>query len=409
MPDCRFCARPLETTLVNLGKMPPANSFLDSEEDIGTETTYPLHARVCDNCLLVQVENVVLPEDLFSDYSYFSSYSSTWVQHARKFVRSTATDLRLGPKSLVIEVGSNDGYLLTHFIGLGVPSLGIDPAANVAKVAMERGIPTEIAFFGTKTAEALQRRGMMADLLVANNVLAHTPELNDFVAGLALLLRPGGVLSLEFPHLLQLLRGVQFDTIYHEHYSYFCLLTAERILSAHGLAIYDVEELPTHGGSLRIWANLSGKGARPTSPQLETLRIAELEAGLGAQTIYAQFAGKVETCRNSVRGFLDGALARGESVIAYGAAAKGNTLLNYCGVTPDEISYVADCSPHKQGKILPGSHIPVVDPSCVRETRPDYLFVLAWNLRDEICEQMSYIRDWGGKFVFPIPETEVVA
>lgn len=407
-PRCRFCAAPLERTFVDLGEMPLANAYPITIEDTRREARYPLHARVCDQCLLVQVGEVVTPAELFSNYAYFSSFSTSWVEHARCFAESSIKDLALGPDSLVVEVASNDGYLLRHFRAAGVPVLGIDPAANVAKAAIAAGIDTEVAFFGIDKAEDLKKREMQADLLVANNVFAHVPDLNDFTAGLARAIKPGGVLSIEVPHLLNLIERVEFDTIYHEHYSYFSLLAAERVLEAHGLAVFDVEELATHGGSLRIWAVLSNV-VRPESARLAAVREKEAVAGLADPDVYAGLQVGAERCRRSLREFLTSAKEAGKSVAAYGAAAKGNTLLNYCGVSPGDIAYVADRSPHKQGRFLPGSHIPIQHPDRVVETHPDYLLILAWNLRDEVCEQMATIRDWGGRFVIAVPEIEVVA
>jgi len=407
-PACRFCAASLDRTFVDLGEMPLANAYPGSAEEADREPRYPLHARVCDRCMLVQVDDVVTPQELFSDYAYFSSYSSTWVDHARHFAETAVQDLRLGSGSLVLEVASNDGYLLQHFRTEGVPVFGVDPAANVAKVAIAAGIPTEVAFFGVETAERLAKQGALADLLVANNVFAHVPDLNDFTAGLAIALSPGGVVSIEVPHLLRLIEGVAFDTIYHEHYSYFSLMSAERVLAAHGLIVYDVEQLPTHGGSLRIWAAHAG-AHRTGSARLESLREEESAHGLATPEVYEDFTRRVEQCRRSLTGFLTNARDAGRTVVAYGAAAKGNTLLNYCAIHAQDVAYVVDRSPHKQGRFLPGSHLPIHHPDRVAETRPDYLLVLPWNLRNEILEQMDYIRSWGGRFVIPVPEVEVVS
>ncbi len=405
---CRFCTAPLHRTFVDLGEMPLANAYPGSIEEADREPRYPLHARVCDRCMLVQVDDVVTPQELFSDYAYFSSYSSSWVDHARKFAETAVRHLGLGSDSLVLEVASNDGYLLQHFRGAGVPVLGVDPAANVAQVAIEAGIPTDVAFFGVDAAKRLVTRGVQADLLVANNVFAHVPDLNDFTAGLAIALKPGGVVSIEVPHLLKLIERVAFDTIYHEHYSYFSLMSAERVLAAHGLVVYDVEQLPTHGGSLRILAG-HGDVHRSCSARLETLRAEEAAVGLGAPDVYAGFAAQVERCRRSLIDFLTKAREAGQTVVAYGAAAKGNTLLNSCGVHSQDVAYVVDRSPHKQGRLLPGSHLPIHHPDQVAETRPDYLLVLPWNLRNEVLDQMAHIRSWGGRFVIPVPEVEVIS
>jgi SAM-dependent methyltransferase len=403
---CRLCHAALERTLVDLGDMPLANAYLASAEDARFERRYPLHARVCEACWLVQVEPVVDPGVIFSEYAYFSSVSSSWSEHARRFAAQAIQQLGLTTDSLVLEVASNDGYLLRHFASAGIRVLGVEPAANVAAVAVAAGLRTEVAFFGTEMALRLGDDGVSADLVVANNVLAHVPDLHDFVAGLALALRPEGTLVIEFPHLLRLIEGVQFDTIYHEHYSYFSLLSAERALAAHGLSVFHVETLATHGGSLRLWAAHASQG-RPASRQLVDLRAEESRSGLDGAAPYDGFTSRVERCRESVLNFLADARGRAQTVVAYGAAAKGNTLLNYCGVTTADIPYVVDRSLHKQGRLLPGSHIPVRPPGSVTETRPPYLLVLAWNLRDEILADMAYIRQWGGRFVIPVPEVEI--
>ena len=407
-PACRLCRAPLTTTFVDLGSTPLANAYL-RPDDVAAgreEPRYPLHVLVCDRCLLVQLEAVVSPEALFEDYAYFSSYSDSWVEHGRRFAASAVADLGLGPDSLVVEVASNDGYLLQHFVAAGVPVLGIEPAANVAAVAVERGIPTEPAFFGRQTATDLVRRGRRADLIVANNVLAHVPDLDDFVAGFALVLEPGGILSIEFPHLLNLMEQVQFDTIYHEHFSYFSLLTAEEALAGHGLAVIDVEELPTHGGSLRVWAAHAEAG-RAVSPTVAEVRAQEAAAGLDTLDGYRGFGPRVEECRRGALDFLRQARDDDKATVAYGAAAKGNTLLNYCGVTTADIAYVADRSREKQGRLLPGSHLPVVAPERIFETRPDYVVILPWNLHQEISAQLAGIAEWGGRFVTFVPEVRV--
>jgi SAM-dependent methyltransferase len=405
-PVCRLCHAALHRTLLDLGDMPLANAYLATAEDADFERRYPLHARVCESCWLVQVEPVVEPAVIFSDYAYFSSVSSSWSEHARRFAGRAIQELALTTDSLVLEVASNDGYLLRHFASAGIRVLGVEPAANVAAVAVAAGISTEVAFFGAEMALRLAAGGVAADLVVANNVLAHVPDLHDFVAGLALALKPEGTLVLEFPHLLQLIEGVQFDTIYHEHYSYFSLLSAERALAAHGLSVFDVEALTTHGGSLRLWAAHASHG-RPASQPLLNLRSEEARAGLDGTAPYDSFSPRVERCRQSILNFLSDARDRAQSVVGYGAAAKGNTLLNYCGATTADIPYVVDRSPHKQGSLLPGSHIPVRAPELVAETRPAYLLVLAWNLRQEILADMAHIRKWDGRFVIPVPEVEI--
>jgi len=403
---CRLCGAPVTTTFVDLGQTPLANAYLRPDDLARPEPRYPLHTLVCDGCLLVQLEALVSPDELFSDYAYFSSYSDSWVEHSRRFVESSLARLALGPESLVVEVASNDGYLLQHFVAAGVPVLGIEPARNIAQTAVARGVPTEAAFFGRATAEGLVGRGLTADLVVANNVLAHVPDLDDFVAGLALVLEPSGVVSIEVPHLLRLIEDTQFDTIYHEHFSYFSLLTAARALGDHGLVVFDVEQLDTHGGSLRIWSAPEAAGREPTD-RLGDVRRQEAEAGLDRIETYAGFGARVERCRRGVVEFLAAARADGRSVVAYGAAAKGNTLLNYCGVSPADITFVADRSPEKQGRLLPGSHIPVVAPGRIAETKPDFVVILPWNLRREISTQLAEVTGWGGQFVTFVPDVAV--
>jgi SAM-dependent methyltransferase len=406
-PRCRFCRAPLHRTLVDLGEMPLANAYPATLEEAQSERRYPLHARVCGLCWLVQVDEVVSREELFSDYAYFSSFSASWVEHARRFAAMSVERWNLDGASLVVEVASNDGYLLRHFQAAGAPVLGVDPAANVAQEAIAAGVPTEVAFFGVATATQMVRRGRRASLLIANNVLAHVPDINDFAAGIGILLAPTGIVSIEFPHLLQLIERAEFDTIYHEHYSYLSLLAAERILDAHGLSVFDVEELTTHGGSLRIWA-AHRDVPRPVSERLVDVRRKESQAGMAGPDLYRGFGLRVENCRRSVLAFLAAAAAAGDTVVAYGAAAKGNTLLNHCQVTTADIGYVVDRSSHKQGRFLPGSHLPIRSPDAVFETRPRYLMILPWNLRDEICAQMAAIRAWGGEFVIPVPEIQTI-
>jgi SAM-dependent methyltransferase len=403
---CRACFSPRLRAFVDLGETPSANAYRRPDEKDKPEIRAPLRTVVCEDCRLVQVDYDMLPSDLFSDYAYFSSYSTSWVEHARRFCVAARERLGLGPASRVIEIASNDGYLLRHFVELGVPVLGIEPAANVAEVAVAAGVPTEVRFFGVETARDLVRRRLAADLIVGNNVLAHVPDLNDFVAGLALALKDQGVISLEFPHLLRLIQEVQFDTIYHEHFSYFSLLAIERVMHRHGLALFDVEELPTHGGSLRIWVAKDGRAELPGG--LAKVRADEAAAKLDRNEIYDGFAARVGQCRQALLAFLAQARQERRTVVGYGAAAKGNTLLNSCGVTSADIPYVVDRNPHKQGRLLPGSQIPVADPSRVFETKPDYLLILPWNLKHEIMGQMAEIRGWGGRFVIPVPEAMVL-
>lgn len=404
---CRSCGAPLVRNFLDLGSTPLANAYLSDAERAEAEPRYPLHVKVCEACLLVQLAHDVSPQVLFSDYAYFSSYSDSWVRHAADFAAMATRRFQLGGTSQVVEVASNDGYLLKHFKALRIPVLGIEPAANVAQTAIAAGISTEIRFFGEETARDLAGRGLQADLIVGNNVFAHVPDLNDFVEGLAVLVKPEGVISLEFPHLLQLIQGVQFDTIYHEHFSYFSLIAVERVMAAHGLRVFDVKELPTHGGSLRVFACRASAG-RPTEDTVSSLRRREEAAGLFNIETYDRFAESVERCRRSVLGFVAEVRKAGKSIVGYGAAAKGNTLLNYCGLGADDIDYVVDRSPHKQGRLLPGSHIPVHDPIRIAQTRPDYLLILPWNLKKEIMGQMVGVRQWGGRFVVPVPEIVVL-
>ena len=405
-PRCRSCGAGLTRTFVDLGHTPLANSYLIENDADRAEPTYPLHARVCDTCLLVQVEDVVPAEAIFSDYAYFSSYSTSWLTHAAAFAADMTEWLDLGPRSFVVEVASNDGYLLRNFVARGIRSLGIEPAANVAAAAVEAGVPTDVRFFGRDVAADIVAAHGPADLVVANNVLAHVPDLRDFVAGLATVVAPDGVVSIEFPHLLELIDGVQFDTIYHEHFSYFSLLAVERVLGDHGLQVFDVHRLATHGGSLRILAAPRAAG-RADGAGLLDVREREAAAGLDRLETYDGWFDKVARCRTLLREFLANARRANRTVVAYGAAAKGNTLLNFCGVSPDDIAYVVDRSPHKQGRFLPGSRLPILDPEAVAVTRPDYLLILPWNLRDEVMAQMSHIRDWGGRFVVAVPTVQV--
>jgi SAM-dependent methyltransferase len=405
---CRFCEAPLEHTVVDLGMSPPCESYLTAEQLDQVEPFYPLHVFVCEQCLLVQLPAYVNPEDIFREYAYFSSYSRSWVEHARRYVQLSTDRLRLGSESFVVELASNDGYLLQHFLERGVQVLGIEPARNVAAAAEARHVPTLTEFFGTELAERLVREGRPADLVVANNVLAQVPDLNDFVAGIRILLAPGGVATLEFPHVVRLLEGSQFDTIYHEHYSYFSLLTARRIFSAHHLVLFDVEELPTHGGSLRIYLRHATDTTKPIMPAVDALLTAETSAGFDRLDRYLLFGPDVQRAKRRLLSFLIQAKEEGRQVVGYGAPGKGNTLLNYCGIRTDLLDYTVDQNPYKQGRFLPGVHIPILEPSRIAETRPDYVLLLPWNLRDEIMQQLTFVRAWGGRFVIPIPEVDVV-
>jgi SAM-dependent methyltransferase len=403
---CRFCGAPLRHSFADLGSSPLANSYLRADELEAPEPFYPLHARVCERCFLVQLPAVESPEAIFGEYAYFSSTSASWVEHARRYAESAVRRFGLDERSQVLEVASNDGYLLQFFRERGVPVLGIEPARNVAEAAVARGIPTRVEFFGTEAARRLVAEGTRADLLVANNVLAHTPSLNDFVEAIAVVLVPDGVATLEFPHLLRLIERSEFDTIYHEHFSYFSLLVVERVFERAGLTIVDVEELPTHGGSLRVYARHAQAAGRK-SESIESVRTAEQEAGLGGIEVYAGFEARVRAAKRDLLELLVAVKREGRSVVAYGAAAKGATLLNYCGIRGDFVDYVVDRSPHKQGLFMPGVHLPIHPPERVAETRPDYLLLLAWNLREEIAQQMQFVREWGCRFVAPLPTVEV--
>jgi SAM-dependent methyltransferase len=398
MTECRFCRAPLTEVFIDLGMLPLPNAYVRDGEP---ERRYPLIAYVCDRCFLVQAGEVAAPEAIFGDYAYFSSYSDSWLASARTYARGMQERLRLGAGSQVIEVASNDGYLLQYFREAGIPVLGVEPAENVAAVARAKGIETVTKFFGASTARELPHR---AELLIANNVLAHVPDLNDFVAGLGIALAPAGTLTLEFPHLMQLIRGHQFDTIYHEHVSYLSLLTVREILAAHALRAVDVEELPTHGGSLRVFVRHHGEPSQAVEELIER----ERAAGLDSIHTYRQFAGRVQETKDSLRAFIADAKRRGKRIAGYGAPAKASTLLNYCGIGAEAIDYTVDRNPHKQGRLVPGTRIPIHAPEKLAETRPDYVLVLPWNLRDEILAQLAYVRAWGGRFVIPVPRVEVI-
>jgi SAM-dependent methyltransferase len=406
MARCLFCAAPLRHTFVDLGMSPLCETYLAAEQLNQMEPFYPLHVWVCEHCFLVQVEEYVRPEGIFAEYPYFSSYSDSWLAHARTYVESISARLGLGPGSRVIELGSNDGYLLQYFVAKSIPALGIDPAKNVAERAIARGVPTLTKLFGCETARDLVVAGTQADLICGANVLAQVPDVNDFVGGIKLLLKPGGTVTIEFPHLMRLMAETQFDTIYHEHFSYFSFLTAERIFAAHGLRLFDVDELPTHGGSLRIYASHDAD-ARPVEERVVRLRDRELAAGFDRLDTYASFTEQVHETKQQLLEFLIGARRRGKRIAGYGAPGKGNTLLNYCGIRTDFLEYTVDRNPYKHGKFLPGTHIPIFPPERISETRPDCVLILPWNLKDEIMEQLAYIRSWGGQFVVPIPDVKV--
>ncbi|MGH7768499.1 MAG: class I SAM-dependent methyltransferase [Candidatus Binatia bacterium] len=404
---CRSCDAPLRHSLVDLGMSPLANSYLKRDELQAMEPFYPLHAYVCEQCFLVQVPEFASPERIFGDYAYFSSYADTWLEHVRAYAAQAIERFGLGPDSLVIEVASNDGCLLQGFKKSGIPVLGIEPAHNVAQFARDAGIPTVVTFLGAQAAAKLAAEGKRADLVVANNVMAHVPDLKDFIAGMKILLKPNGVVTIEFTHLRRMLEGNQFDAIYHEHFSYFSLIAAEKALERHGLTVFDVEELPTHGGSLRLFVRHADNSSNPVGPRVGKLRAAEAAARYDRLEPYLSFAEKVRETKHSILDFFIGAKRQGKSIAGYGAPAKGNTLLNYCGIRTDFIDYTVDRSPHKQGLFLPGTHIPIFSPDKIKETRPDYLVVLPWNLKNEIMQQTAYIRDWGGRFVTLIPDVAV--
>ena len=404
---CRFCGSGLHRTFIDLGMSPLCETYPAPADINRGETYYPLHVYVCEECLLVQLQEYEKAENIFTDYAYFSSYSDSWLRHAENYCDKMIRELGLTNSSLVIEAASNDGYLLQYFVKNNIPVLGIEPAANVAKVAVEKGVPTLVRFLGERTAEGIAKTGQLADLVLGNNVLAQVPDLNDFVAGLQTLLKPEGVLTLEFPHLLRLIERNEFDTIYHEHFSYFSMITTVRILEAHGLRVFDVEELPTHGGSLRVYACRSEN--RAPGVRANVARIIDLEKrnGLGSPSGYEAFARKVQQTKFAFVEFLIEAAKQGKTVAGYGAPGKSATLLHYCGIGKDLISYTVDRNPYKQGRLLPGTHIPIYNPDRIRETKPDYVVILPWNIKDEIIEQLQYIREWGGKFIIPIPELAV--
>jgi SAM-dependent methyltransferase len=405
---CRFCSTPLEHVFADLGMQPLANSYVTSEQANGMEPFYPLRVFVCEKCKLVQLEEFETPDQIFSDYAYFSSYSSSWLDHSQRYVDQMVERCGLDASSHVVELASNDGYLLQYFHQRQIPVLGIEPAANVAKVALQKGIPTMVEFFGRELAASLMPQSG-ADLLLGNNVLAHVPDLNDFVAGMKTLLNPGGTITMEFPHLMRLIEANQFDTIYHEHFSYFSFLTVRRVFEAHGLRLFDVQELPTHGGSLRIFGCHGDDTAKPETEAAKDLATREREAGFDELETYRTYAREVEQEKREILSFLIGIKEQGLSIAGYGAPAKGNTLLNFCGVGTDFIDYTVDMNPHKQGHLLPGSHIPVRAPEALRETEPDVVLILPWNLRDEIISQHPYVAEWGGRFAARAPKMRFIS
>lgn len=405
--DCRFCGLPLRHTFVDLGMSPLCESYTSYDRLNQMEPFYPLHVYICEHCFLVQIQEYVNPEHIFSEYAYFASYSDTWLQHASAYTEMVVERFGLHKESQVVEIASNDGYLLQYFVSKGIPALGIEPATNVAKVAIEKGVRTVTEFFGEKTARKLAAEGKRADLLIGNNVLAQVSDLNGFVKGMKILLKPQGVLTMEFPHLMRLIEGDQFDTIYHEHFSYFSFITVEKIFSAHDLTLFDVEELSTHGGSLRIYARHTADISKPINQQVIDLRAREEDSGYTCLEHYFSFAERVRDTKRKLLDFLIKVKNDRKSIVGYGAPGKGNTLLNYCGIRSDFLDYTVDRNPYKQGKFLPGSRIPIFHPEKIKETKPDYILILPWNLKDEIIAQLSYVRLWGGQFVVPIPKVEI--
>jgi SAM-dependent methyltransferase len=405
-PPCRLCGTGLRTTFVDLGMSPLCESFLDADDLNRMEPFYPLHVRICEECLLAQLETYVPAEQIFGgDYAYFSSYSDSWVEHARAYARQMRERLALSEESLVVELASNDGYLLQHFVQSGIPVLGIDPARNVAEAARDRGVETVVDFFGAKLAERLVAERGQADLVVANNVLAHVPDVSDFVEGMRILLDPEGVATVEVPHLVRLVDGLQFDTIYHEHYSYFSFHTLVRLFDRHGLQVFDVDELPSHGGSLRVHVRHPGGEAKAG---VVALLDREREGGYDSLDGYRGFGERVAEAKRRLLELLIGLRREGSRIVGYGAPGKGNTLLNYCGIRTDFLDYTVDRNPGKHGKFLPGTHIPIHPPEQIAETRPDYVLILPWNLKRELVAQLDYVREWGGRLVVPIPEPEVL-
>jgi SAM-dependent methyltransferase len=407
-PSCRFCNTPLQHTFIDLGMSPLCESYVAADNLDKMEPFYPLHVYVCHKCFLVQLLEYVSARDIYSEYAYFSSYSDSWLNHARTYVDMIIDRLDLGLNSQVIEIASNDGYLLQYFVQKGIPSLGIEPAANIAAEAEKKGIQTIVKFFGQQTAEELVAEGIHGDLVLGNNVLAHVPDINDFIRGLKLILSPDGVITMEFQYLLQLMQENQFDTIYHEHFSYLSLFTVEKIFAEHGLLIFDVEKLTTHGGSLRIYACHNKNSNRMATARLKELKEKEMTFGVNRLETYATFTEKIKETKRKLCSLLIDLKRKGKSIAGYGAPGKGNTLLNYCGIYTDFIDYTVDRNPYKQGKFLPGTHIPIFAPEKIRETKPDYILILPWNLKDEILNQIAYIREWGGKFIIPIPEVTVL-
>jgi SAM-dependent methyltransferase len=405
---CRFCGASLRYRVVDLGMSPLCESYVREEALDSMEPFYPLNVWVCDECFLVQLNQYVTVGEIFEEYAYFSSYSTSWLRHSEEYVAMIVERLELDANSMVIELASNDGYLLQYFVERKVPCLGVEPAANVAKVAIERGIPTDVSFFGAKKGAEMSASGVQADLVIGNNVLAQVPDLNDFLAGVGQILAPDGTATFEFPHLLALFLGNQFDTIYHEHFCYFSLISAQRIFNAHGLTVFDVEELWTHGGSLRIYARPAADSTRPVSDRVVDLLAREEASGLLEVSSYTRFEEQVRETKRQLLEVLIAAKRAGKTIVGYGAPGKGNTLLNYCGIRQDFLDFTVDRNPYKQGRYLPGTHIPIFAPERIDEVRPDLILILPWNFKDEIIEQLSHVREWGAQFIVPIPTATVV-
>jgi len=406
---CLFCKAPLTHTFVDLGMSPLCESYLTSDQLNRMEPFYPLHVKVCEQCFLVQLEQYVSAEHIFTEYAYFSSFSDSWLKHSSNYVDMISNRLRLGSESLAVELASNDGYLLQYFVKKGIPVLGVEPAVNVAKVAEQKGVSTLVKFFGCQTALEMVANGQVADLVIGNNVLAQIPDINDFVGGIRIVLKQGGVATLEFPHLVRLMRENQYDTIYHEHFSYFSLITVEKIFAAHGLVLFDVDEISTHGGSIRIYLRHFEDSSKPVTSAVVNLRNREFAAGLNQMATYTTFSEQVMESKRKLLELLIGLRREGKRVAGYGAPGKGNTLLNYCGIRTDFLEFTVDRNPYKHGRFLPGTHVPIYPVEQIRKRRPDYILILPWNLKDEIVVQLDYAREWGAKFIVPIPQAQVFA
>ena len=405
--SCRFCDSQLDTIFLDLGITPSANSFL-KKENLSSEKSFPLRVFVCNKCLLVQLPETIDPNELFSDYAYFSSFSETWLKHAEDYVDMMINRFDIKHSSQIMEIASNDGYLLKNFVNRNIPVFGIEPASNVADTAIKNGIPTLKKFFSEKTANEIKEKNGLADLLIGNNVLAHVPNINDFISGLKVLLSSNGIITMEFPHILQLIQNNEFDTIYHEHFSYFSFITVQKIFNFHGLEIFDVEEISTHGGSLRIFVQHHNNKQNQMNDSIENLIKKEKDHGLDKISTYQNFSEKIQNVKKKLIDFVESANKEGKSIVCYGAPAKGNTLLNFCGINKEQIDFVVDRSPYKQGLFLPGSHIPIKSVEAIQEAKPDYIIILPWNIKDEIMKQISFVTNWGGKFVIPIPEVKIL-